>query len=80
VSKSRPDKRAGGRKAARSSERLFAELHPDLFEKSYQERIEAEENHPVECLEGRAEVGPREVVVFRREPTCSKIGQFSMLE
>jgi hypothetical protein len=47
---------------------LFAELHRDFFEKSYQERIEAEKNRPVECLEGRAEVGPREVVVFRRKP------------
>lgn len=32
------------------SESLFAEDQPDLFEKSYQERLETEKNKPVECL------------------------------
>ena len=34
----------------RPSEKLFADAQKDLFEKSYQERLEAEKNKPVECL------------------------------
>ena len=34
----------------RPSEKLFADAQKDLFEKSYQERLDAEKNKPVECL------------------------------
>ena len=33
-----------------TSERLFADDQRDLFEKSYEERLQAELNKPVECL------------------------------
>jgi len=32
------------------SERLFADVQGDLFERSYEEKIRAEKNKPVECL------------------------------
>lgn len=32
------------------SERLFADVQGDLFEKSYKEKVRAEKNKPVECL------------------------------
>jgi hypothetical protein len=41
---------AKGKAKGRRSGRLLAEPQPDLFEKSYQERMEAEKNRPVECL------------------------------
>jgi len=37
-------------KAARPSEKLFPDANGNLFEKSYQEQIEAERAQPVECL------------------------------
>lgn len=39
-----------GKRKARPSESLFATQQPELFEKSYQEKIEQEKNKPVECL------------------------------
>jgi DNA modification methylase/predicted RNA-binding Zn-ribbon protein involved in translation (DUF1610 family) len=36
--------------AGRPSERLFAAAQADMFEKSYEERIQEERNQPVECL------------------------------
>ncbi|MFT7880928.1 MAG: DNA methyltransferase, partial [Sulfurimonas sp.] len=38
------------KKASRTSDRLFAEDQKDLFEKSYEERLQEEKNKPVECL------------------------------
>ena len=37
--------------SASPSERLFADDQKDLFEKSYEEKLQAEKNKPVECLE-----------------------------
>jgi len=34
----------------RPADRLFAEDQPDFFEKSFEEKLEAEKNKPVECL------------------------------
>jgi hypothetical protein len=39
-----------GKRKARPSESLFATQQPELFEKSYQEKIEQEKNKLVECL------------------------------
>lgn len=39
-----------GKRKARPSESLFATQQLELFEKSYQEKIEQEKNKPVECL------------------------------
>ena len=36
--------------ASRPSERLFPDEQRDLFEKSYQKKLEEEKNRPVECL------------------------------
>jgi len=38
------------KQTTRPSERLFAEPQRDMFEKSYEERLQAEKNQPVECL------------------------------
>ena len=38
------------KQTSRPSEKLFADDQRDLFEKSYEERLQAEKNRPVECL------------------------------
>ena len=38
------------KQTSRPSEKLFAESQIDMFEKSYEERLQAEKNRPVECL------------------------------
>ena len=38
------------KQTSRPAEKLFADDQRDLFEKSYEERLQAEKNRPVECL------------------------------
>jgi len=41
---------AKARRPVSQSERLFADKQKDLFEKSYEEKLQSEKNKPVECL------------------------------
>ncbi|MBE9569581.1 MAG: hypothetical protein IMF11_03075 [Proteobacteria bacterium] len=38
------------KQTSRPAETLFADNQIDMFEKSYEERLQAEKNSPVECL------------------------------